>query len=568
LLDSGSQSHFITETCVQRLRLSRTQTHTSIQGISNVNTATHHSVSVQLRSRHTDWHTKLDCAVLSNITGMTSVTKLDISSWKIPNDIKLADEQFHHPRDIDLLIGAHLFYEMSRPGRRTRPGNFPVLQETVLGWTLAGRTPATTTSDTAQHTFLLREDSRLERNLNRFWEVEQVEQSTMTTEQKSCEDHFLTHTTQQPDGKFVVKLPTKMDPTQLGASRLSAERRLHTIERRLERDPDLKVQYHNFMKEYEELGHMEPATPQEGKGTCYYLPHHPVFKEMSSTTRTRVVFDGGAKTSKGLSLNDILQVGATVQQDLYSIVLRFRTHQVCFTADIAKMYRQIVVHPQDRDLQRILWRYSSEEPVQEYRLTTVTYGTSSAPFLATRCLKKLADDNKQHHPRADQVLLSGTSTLEDAINMQKEISSLLQTAGFTLRKWASNHSTFLDTIPRELQETQTTLSLDNEDGVTTLGLLWNPKRDQLQVKSNLTHMQTMNSTASTKRKVLAITASIFDPLGLLSPAVIAYKMFLQKLWQDKLQWDELLPIHLQQEWNQLQQTIPKLSHIRINRKVI
>jgi len=205
LLDSGSQSHFITETCVQRLRLSRTQTHTSIQGISNVNTATHHSVSVQLRSRHTDWHTKLDCAVLSNITGMTSVTKLDISSWKIPNDIKLADEQFHHPRDIDLLIGAHLFYEMSRPGRRTRPGNFPVLQETVLGWTLAGRTPATTTSDTAQHTFLLREDSRLECNLNRFWEVEQVEQSTMTAEQKSCEEHFLTHThTHNPTTRWEI----------------------------------------------------------------------------------------------------------------------------------------------------------------------------------------------------------------------------------------------------------------------------------------------------------------------------------------------------------------------------
>ena len=91
------------------------------------------------------------------------------------------------------------------------------------------------------------------------------------------------------------------------------------------------------------------------------------------------------------------------------------------------MYRQIVVHPQDRDLQRILWRYSSEKPIQEYRLTTVTYGTSSAPFLATRCLKKLADDNEQQYPRADQVLsndfyvdlLSGTSTIEDALNVQK-----------------------------------------------------------------------------------------------------------------------------------------------------
>jgi len=171
----------------------------------------------------------------------------------------------------------------------------------------------------------------------------------MTTEQQACEQHFITHATQQQDGRFVVRLPTKLNPKQLGSSHLSAERRLHAIERRLERDPELKVQYHNFMKEYEELGHMEPVNSQEAKNTCYFLPHHPVFKETSSTTKTRVVFDGGAKTSNGLSLNDI-QVGFTVQQDLYSIVLRFRTHQVCFTADIAKMYRQIVVHPQDRDL--------------------------------------------------------------------------------------------------------------------------------------------------------------------------------------------------------------------------
>jgi hypothetical protein len=185
------------------------------------------------------------------------------------------------------------------------------------------------------------------------------------------------------------------------------------------------------MKEYEELGHMEPVISQEGKSICYYLPHYPVFKETSFTAKTRVVFDGGAKTSNRLSLNDILQVGATVKQELYSIILRFRTHQVCFTADIAKMYRQTVVHPHDRDLQKIRWRYSSEKPIREYRLTTVTYETSSAPFLANRCLKKLADDEQQN-PRDAQVLsndfyaddlLSGTSTIEDAINVQKEVSS-------------------------------------------------------------------------------------------------------------------------------------------------
>jgi len=146
-------------------------------------------------------------------------------------------------------------------------------------------------------------------------------------------------------------------------------------------------------------------------------------------------------------------------------------------------------------------------------------------------------------------LLSGTSAVEDAIKLQQGITSLLQTAGLTLRKWASNHSTFLDTNPRELQETQQTFSLLSEDGITTLGLLWNPQNDQLQVKSNFTQGQQTDSTASTKRKVLATTASIFAPLGLLSPAVIAYKIFLQKLWQDKLQWDDLLPDYLQREWN-------------------
>jgi hypothetical protein len=113
--------------------------------------------------------------------------------------------------------------------------------------------------------------------------------------------------------------------------------------------------------------------------------------------------------------------------------------------------------------------------------------------------------------------------------MQQEISSLLQTARLTLRKWASNHTTFLDTIPKELQETQQTLSLADEDGVTTLGLLWNPQNDHLQVKNNFIQEQTTDSTASTKHKVLATVASIFDPFRLLSPAVIAIKTFLQKL---------------------------------------
>ena len=133
----------------------------------------------------------------------------------------MADEQFDHPGDIDLLIGADLFFEMLQPGRRTRPGNYPVLQEKVLGWTLSGRTPISTAQHDPEPTFLLREDKSLEHNVNRSREVEPVEPSTMTTEQQVCKQRVITHTTQQDDGGSVVRLPTKMDPKQLGFSRLA-----------------------------------------------------------------------------------------------------------------------------------------------------------------------------------------------------------------------------------------------------------------------------------------------------------------------------------------------------------
>jgi len=85
----------------------------------------------------------------------------------------------------------------------------------------------------------------------------------MTTEQHVCEQYFITHTTQQDDGRFVVRLPTKMGPMQLGSSCLVAERRLRKFERRLEQE--LKDQYHYFMRKSKGLDHRDPVNVQEGK---------------------------------------------------------------------------------------------------------------------------------------------------------------------------------------------------------------------------------------------------------------------------------------------------------------
>jgi hypothetical protein len=99
------------------------------------------------------------------------------------------------------------------------------------------------------------------------------------------------------------------------------------------------------------------------------------------------------------------------------------------------------------------------------------------------------------------------------------------------------------------------------------GITAESNKDQLQVKNNSSPVST-HSTASTKRKVLAATASIFDPLGLLSPAVITYKLFLQRLWLDKFSWDDQLRTQLQEEWNQLLHVMSQLSHTKFHRRLL
>lgn len=108
---------------------------------------------------------------------------------------------------------------------------------------------------------------------------------------------------------------------------------------------------------------------------CYYVPHHGVLREDSSTTKLRVVFDASAPLSSGIALNDLEMVGPTVKENLLSIILRFRKHQIAFT-DMAKIYRQVLIHPSERFLQRILWRREPSHAVETYSLNTVTYGTA------------------------------------------------------------------------------------------------------------------------------------------------------------------------------------------------
>ncbi|EFA10863.1 hypothetical protein TcasGA2_TC001684 [Tribolium castaneum] len=114
----------------------------------------------------------------------------------------------------------------------------------------------------------------------------------------------------------------------------------------------------------------------------------------NASSNVRVVFDVSTKASNGRSLSDTLLAGLKWLQHICSVLLKFRLYPVVFTADIRQMYRQILVSPVDRQFQRIVWRFLTDDALQEFVLNTVTYGTPSAPFLAIHILLQLTKDEQ------------------------------------------------------------------------------------------------------------------------------------------------------------------------------
>ncbi|GIY73254.1 uncharacterized protein LOC103569155 [Caerostris extrusa] len=66
----------------------------------------------------------------------------------------------------------------------------------------------------------------------------------------------------------------------------------------------------------------------------FYLPHHAVSNKCGD--KFRLVFDGSAKSTTGISLNEKLMVGAELQIDLTTFFIYFRMHKIAMTADIEK----------------------------------------------------------------------------------------------------------------------------------------------------------------------------------------------------------------------------------------
>ncbi|XP_062712503.1 uncharacterized protein LOC134289860 [Aedes albopictus] len=311
--------------------------------------------------------------VLPKLTISLPTAAVDSSKWNLPPSMTLADPCFHEPGPIDLIIGAEYYMDLLCDERQKVTSEGPTLQNTVFGWIVSGRIPDNWASSVVSVTHVC-STAEIQDQLTKFWELETCRTAcTHSTEESACEEIFDKTTTRDSEGRFVVALPKKEHLiSQLRESRAVAIRRFMGMERRFATNPALKEEYTKFIREYEDLGHMEQISGDSIGEKEYYLPHHVVLKPESTTTKLRVVFDASCRTSSGVSLNEALMVGPVVQDDIQDISLRFRLHRYALVGDVAKMYRMVLHTEDDRRFLKIVWRDESTEPIRTYQLKTVT----------------------------------------------------------------------------------------------------------------------------------------------------------------------------------------------------
>ncbi|XP_036140647.1 uncharacterized protein LOC118644911 [Monomorium pharaonis] len=573
LIDQGSEISLVSEHLVQQLRLPRTSSSISLIGVgakksSKTKGLTHFTLKAHFNS---DIECHISAYILPQLTTSLPSAKVQSHSESHLNGLTLADPDYTSPGKIDIILGADVYPQIIEEGIRKGNSNSLLAQRTKFGWIISGLVNRTTVSDSSR-SYHITMDRELHDLLQKFWKLEEIPSSSislLSLENQKCEQHFTTTHSRDHEGRYTVRLPFKQSVSKLGDSRAKATRIITSISKKFAANPDYAQAYHAFLKEYEDLHHMERVSASAPEPhIAYYLPHHGVIRENSITTKLRVVFNGSSRTTTGISLNDLLHTGAKLQIDVFDVLTWFRQFQFVFTSDIEKMYRQIKVHKDDWDFQRILWIDKNNKLIT-FQLSTVTYGLACAPFLALRTIEQLVKDDGTKFPLAIPSLtkgryvddiFGGADSIEQAQEIVKQLNQLCTAGGFPLQKWISNHPDILAAIPQERQTQFTAFQFEDTTNTQILGLNWNPSIDNFQFSVTPT-----TTTIITKRNILSTVAKLFDPLGFLAPVTINAKILIQELWSLKLDWDDSLPSPVSTKWTNFMEQLQYISELSFPR---
>ena len=286
------------------------------------------------------------------------------------------------------------------------------------------------------------------------------------------------------------------------------------------------------------------------KGREFYIPHKPVVRESAESTKLRIVYDASARASENSpSLNECLNPGPPLQNQLWNVLVRARFHPVLITGDLKQAFLQVRIQETDRDALRFHWfKDLQTKTIEVLRFTRALFGLAPSPFLLGGVIQQHLTNFRTVSPEivseiekslyVDDLISGGENEMK-AEQLKTKATEIFADATFDLHKWHSNARELesYNTVEREETETfaKQQLGVSNGDQASILGLPWSKEADTIGVNFP------SDKTESTKRGILGKVAKIYDPLGLVTPVTLTGKLLYRDVCNAKLAWDTKLP---------------------------
>lgn len=582
ILDTQSDSTFILDDLVDRLNVDAQSVKLKLSTMTAIDTiiASKNVRGLQVRGLNSDNYINLQQAYTRDFIPVDKSyipTKKTALLW--PHLKHLADKLPPlQDCDVGLLIGYDCPAALVPLEVITGGTNEPFAQRSELGWSIVGSSNPHFDRQGSQnfvHRITVKEMSPPSAiDVLKTLEADFVER-THDEKHVSQEDinfiQFLgENITQKESGNFEMPLPFKGNrPPTLPNNKRLATVRLQSLKKKLKADQQYHNQYKTFMEEMISKGDAEPVPLTPEREIEWFLPHHGVYHPRKPN-KLRVVFDCSAKFH-GISLNDTLLTGPDLINSLVGVLCRFRKESVAVICDIEKMFHQFFVAPQSRNFLKFLWWEGGDldrEP-KEYRMAVHLFGAASSPGCANFGLKHLAQQQRANLPSASNFVennfyvddgLASVPTVEDAKRLIVESQELCKRGGLHLHKFNSNKEEVLDCVERSERATTTDpLELDPTTSEHVLGIQWCRKNDTFSFSVGL------KAQSESRRGVLSVIASVYDPLGFIAPFILCGKHILQELCIRGIGWDDPLPEDVKPRWEKWINGLHNLKEITIPR---
>ena len=616
LMDDGSTDTMISEFVHQSLALGGTPFKLQLIGTGGIKTPYKSTeAEVNIASLDGSFNRNVTVRVIPDPVGPYKPVDWNKfqNNWKHLADLKLA-----HPvknRSIDIMIGSDQIDLMASLKEIVGKENQPCARLTKLGWTVAGPTCGMSIATSlaaariqeetceeyqeyydAEITYAMKAAAEdYDQRYRGFYEEELNEQvrKFIVADLLDCEaedggkisneDRYVLnkvkHTHQRlEDGRHQIGVAWKRGEPKLINNRKQALARLEGLERHpFMQTLENRKRYQDIIKQHLDEGFIEKVPPEDlGRRDAFYLAHFPVLRPDKCTTKIRIVFDGRQRYYNK-ALNDAVHKGPNLSNCLFTVLLKFRKNPIAVMGDIKQMFLQVSMAPEDRHYHRFLYRLNPKDEPVEYQWCRHPFGNSGSPFVCQFVMRQQAEQFRSKYPDVVDLLycstvvddtLASVRTPQQAIRLITAIIEIYAGGQWDIRKFASNNAEVMQAIPEEKRAPQVVLnsgSLDGEPKASltgALGLKWSPTTDTFTFR--FAQAKKIKGKWS-KRSILTTQASVFDPLGQLSPFVQKARMIMQELWKANLEWDEAISPEHQQRWLEWAQQLDELPEVQFHR---